>query len=290
MLITHKIEKVHFSTSEAVIFKYILEQGEKIRDMSVSYIAQQTYTSAPLLIRIAKKLGYSGWNAFKEDYLKELEYLYSSQEVDASIPFVVSDDFMTIAHNISTLEIETIQDTISLLDHDHLYKAMRLLRDTEEIDIYGVSEKVLLAQLFAEKMFFIHKHTHICSLPGDAKVQAAMSNQKHCAILISYSGQTEFVLRIAHMLKEKKTPMIAITSIADNELSRLADVALRISSREMLHTKIGDFASSTSVKCLLDILYGCIFSLNYKKNLDEKINIAKEIDDRISGFEYIDEE
>ena len=42
------------------------------------------------------------------------------------------------------------QDTISLLDHDHLYKAMRLLRDTEEIDIYGVSEKVLLAQLFAE--------------------------------------------------------------------------------------------------------------------------------------------
>ena len=68
--------------------------------MSVSYIAQQTYTSAPLLIRIAKKLGYSGWNAFKEDYLKELEYLYSSQEVDASIPFVVSDDFMTIAHNI----------------------------------------------------------------------------------------------------------------------------------------------------------------------------------------------
>ena len=44
------------------------------------------------------------------------------------------------------------------------------------------------------------------------------------------------------------------------------------------------------MKCLLDILYGCIFSLNYKKNLDEKINIAKEIDDRISGFEYIDEE
>ena len=43
-------------------------------------------------------------------------------------------------------------------------------------------------------------------------------------------------------------------------------------------TKIGDFASSTSVKCLLDILYGCILSLNYKKNLDEKINIAKEID------------
>lgn len=290
MLITHKIEKTHFSASEAIIINYILEQGENIKDMSVSYIARETYTSAPLLVRIAKKLGYSGWNAFKEDYLKELEYLYSSQEIDASIPFVVSDDFMTIAHNISTLQIETIQDTMSLLNHDDLFKAMRLLRDAEEIDIYGVSDKVLLAQLFSEKMFFIHKNTHICSLPGDAKVQAAMSDQKHCAILISYSGHTEFVLKVARILKQKKTPMIAITSIADNELSRLSDVALRISSREMLHTKIGDFASSTSVKCLLDILYGCIFSLDYKKNLDEKINIAKEIDDRVSGFEFIDEE
>lgn len=290
MLITHKIEKTHFSASEAIIINYILEQGENIKDMSVSYIARETYTSAPLLVRIAKKLGYSGWNAFKEDYLKELEYLYSSQEIDASIPFVVSDDFMTIAHNISTLQIETIQDTMSLLNHDDLFKAMRLLRDAEEIDIYGVSDKVLLAQLFSEKMFFIHKNTHICSLPGDAKVQAAMSDQKHCAILISYSGHTEFVLKVARILKQKKTPMIAITSIADNELSRLSDVALRISSREMLHTKIGDFASSTSVKCLLDILYGCIFSFDYKKNLDEKINIAKEIDDRVSGFEFIDEE
>lgn len=289
MLIIHKIEKTHFSASEAIIINYILEHGENIKDMSASYIAHETYTSAPLLVRIAKKLGYSGWNSFKEAYLKELEYLYASQEIDASIPFVVSDDFMTIAHNISKLQIETIQDTISLLNHDDLFNAMRILRDAEEIDVYGISDKVLLAQLFAEKLFFIHKNTHICSLPGDAKVQAAMSNQKHCAILISYSGQTEFVLKIAHILKEKKTPMIAITSIADNELARLANVALRISSREMLHTKIGDFASSTSVKCILDILYGCIFSLDYKRNLDEKIHFAKEIDDRVSGFEFIDE-
>lgn len=290
MLITHKIEQTHFSASEAIIIDYILKEGENIKNMSIQAIASETYTSPPLLIRIAKKLGFSGWSEFKEAFLQELDYLYNSNDIDASIPFVVSDDFMTIAHNISRLQIETIEDTMSLIHHDNLYQAMRILREAKEIDIYGVSDKILLAQQFAEQMFFIHKNAHICSLPGDAKVQAAMSDESHCAILISYSGQTDFILRIARILTEKKTPIIALTCIADNDLSQLSDVTLRISSREMLHTKIGDFASSQSVKCLLDILYGCIFSLDYKKNLNDKIRVAKQIDDRVSGFEYIDEE
>lgn len=289
MLIVHKIEKTHFSPSEAVIVDYILKQGEAIENMSISAIAKATYTSPPLLVRIAKKLGFSGWNEFKEAYLEELEYLYKTSDIDASIPFVVSDDFMNISHNIAQLESETIQDTIQLLNHDTLYQAMRYLRETPRIDLYGVSNNVILAEEFAEKMLFINKNVSISRLSGDAKLQASMSDSRHVAILISYSGETKFILEVARILRKKQTPIIAITSIGDNHLSQLANVVLRISSKEMLHTKIGDFASSQSVKLILDILYGCIFSLDYQKNLDYKIALAQEVDDRHSGFEYIDE-
>lgn len=289
MLIIHKIEKTHFSPSETIIIDYILKQGENIKNMTVSHIAKETYTSGPMLIRIAKKLGYSGWNELKDAYLKELQYLYASEDIDASIPFVVNDDFMKIASHISQLEIETINDTMSLLTHDNLYAAMRLLRNASVIDIYGVSGAVLLAEGFAEKMFYIHKSVNICRLTGDAKIQATLSNQSHLAILISYSGETPFILEVARILKKKKTPIIAMTSIGDNDLSKLSDVCLHMSSREMLHTKIGEFASTQSIKCLLDILYGCIFSLDYQNNLDKRIAIAKEIDDKTSGYEYIDE-
>ena len=289
MLIIHKIEKTHFSTSESVIIDYILKKGDKIKNMSIQEIANATYTSPPLLIRIAKKLGYKGWNDFKEAYLEELKYLYQNDEVDASIPFVINDNFMTIAHNISKLEINTIKDTVNLLKHDDLYNAMRLLREADEIDMYGVSGNVLLAENFAHKMIYLHKHVNICRLPGDAIIQANMCQKKHCAILISYSGQTGFILKVANILKKREIPMIAITSIADNSLSRIADVCLRISSKEMLNIKIGDFATTQSVHYILDVLYACIFSLNYQENLDYRIMIAKESDDRVSGFEYIDE-
>lgn len=168
--------------------------------------------------------------------------------------------------------------------------ALRYLRNAKELDLYGVSNNLLLAEGFRSKLFYIHRNVNICRLPGNPKVQAAMSDETHCAILISYSGETEFIIEVAKVLKKKETPIIAITCIANNRLSKIADVTLRISSREMLHTKIGDFATTTSIKYLLDTLYAGIFSFDYQKNLDYKIQIAKAVDDRHSGYEFIDED
>lgn len=290
MLLIHKIEQTHFSTTEAIIIDYILDQGLNIKNMSANSIAKAIYTSPSLLVRIAKKLGYHGWNDFKDAFIDELEYIYKEQNIDASIPFVVSDDLMTIAHNIGQLQIETIQDTMSLINHDDLQQALRYLRNCKELDIYGVSNNLLLAEEFKAKLFYLHKNVNICHLPGNAKVQAAMSTKEHCAILISYSGETNYIIDVAKILKNMQTPIIAITSIGDNNLSKLADVTLRISSREMLLTKIGDFATTASIKYILDTLYAGIFSFDYQKNLDYKIQIAKLVDDRHSGYEFIDED
>ena len=276
-MLIHKIEKTHFSESESIIIDYLLKKGEEIKDMTISQISQQTYTSPSLLIRISKKLGYNGFNEFKAAYIKELEYMYAKREIDASIPFTINDNMMTIAHNIIQLEKETLDDTLSLLNHDDLQKALQLLRICNEIDIYGVSSNVYLAETFKQNMNRIQKRVNLCYTTGSTQVQAIMSTPKKCAILISYSGRTPFIIDVAKKLKEKKTPIIALTNIAENELSSLADVTLRISSRELINTKIGDFASTQSVKSLLDILYSCLFSLDYKKNLDYRIQVGKEI-------------
>lgn len=278
-MIIHKIEKTHFSPSEAIIIDYILKKGKDIKNMTISQIAEETYTSSPLFIRIAKKLGFDGWNEFKDAYLKELDYLYLNQEVDANIPFVVNDNMMNIAYNLCILERETVQDTYSLIQHDDLQKAIRLLRDCEQIDIYGRTPHIHIARSFQSRMFILHRHVHLCSLSDELDSTYLMSDDHHTAIVISYSGHASQMKHLLEKLKEKKTPIIAITNIEDNDLSLMADVTLRLSSRELIYTKIADFSSSLSLKYLLDILYSCIFSLHYQENLDSCIKIAKELDE-----------
>ena len=277
-MLIHKIEKTHFSPSESIIIDYILKKGKDIKNMTIAQIANETYTSSPLFIRIAKKLGFDGWNEFKEAYLKELDYLYLNQEVDANIPFVVNDDIMNIAYNLCVLERETIQDTYSLISHDDLQKAIRLLRNCKYIDVYSRSVHMHIVRSFQERMYILHRHVQLCSLSDELNSTYLMSDQNHCAIIISYSGYAPHIKHLIETLRKKQTSIIAITNLEDNELSLLADVTLRMSSRELIYTKIADFASSLSLKYILDILYSCIFSIHYQQNLDNCIQIAKELD------------
>lgn len=277
-MLIHKIEKTHFSPSESIIIDYILKKGKDIKNMTIAQIANETYTSSPLFIRIAKKLGFDGWNEFKEAYLKELDYLFLNQEVDANIPFVVNDDIMNIAYNLCVLERETIQDTYSLISHDDLQKAIRLLRNCKYIDVYSRSVHMHIVRSFQERMYILHRHVQLCSLSDELDSTYLMSDQNHCAIIISYSGHAPHIKHLIETLRKKQTSIIAITNLEDNELSLLADVTLRMSSRELIYTKIADFASSLSLKYILDILYSCIFSIHYQQNLDNCIQIAKELD------------
>ena len=277
-MLIHKIEKTHFSPSESIIIDYILKKGKDIKNMTIAQIANETYTSSPLFIRIAKKLGFDGWNEFKEAYLNELDYLYLNQEVDPNIPFVVNDDIMNIAYNLCVLERETIQDTYSLISHDDLQKAIRLLRDCKYIDVYSRSVHMHIVRSFQERMYILHRHVQLCSLSDELDSTYLMSDQNHCAIIISYSGHAPHIKHLIETLRKKQTSIIAITNLEDNELSLLADVTLRMSSRELIYTKIADFASSLSLKYILDILYSCIFSIHYQQNLDNCIQIAKELD------------
>lgn len=286
-MIINKIQNTHFSESEEVILRYILSQSEAIEPMTIQDIANATYTSAPLLVRISKKLGYKGWSDFKKAFLEELHYMFQSQDIDATIPFVEDDDTVTIANNILTLHSETAEDTRKLLKHDELNKAITLLNEAEVIDVYAKACYEYTGRLFQNKMHTINKNVLMMS---DPILQAAMSNEKHAAIVVSYSGETSRMVKVAHMLKERHTPIVAITSISQSELSHLADAILHISSREMLNTKIADFASTESINCLFDILYAGIFAKDYNKNLDYKMTIAENIDDNFSEYAFIDED
>ena len=289
MLIVNQIENTHFSKTEREIVDYIIDQGMNIEKMSANEIARNTFTSAPLLVRIAKKLGYSGFNEFKSAYLKELAYMLEETDVDASIPFLLSDDLMTISKNIALLEKETIQDTEQLNHHDELQHVISLLEKTKKIDVYGVLDNILLAKHFQTLMMDIGKDVQVIDQVTGQKRSACLADETHCAIIISYSGQTEEMLEVAEIYYKRQIPFISITCMAENSLSRLADAHLYLSSREMLHIKIGDFASTTSLKYLFDVLYAGIFSKNYKKNLETKIVVASYVDDRQSEDEYINE-
>ena len=86
-------------------------------------------------------------------------------------------------------------------------------------------------------------------------------------------------------------PIIAITNIGENTVSRNADVVLRICTREKLYSKIATFSTDISFEYILDLLYSCIFALNYDKNVERKTKISSMIEKgRFSTIDIMKEE
>lgn len=292
MLLRDQMKEYPFSNTERIIVDFILEKNENIRNYSTNKIAKETYTSPSLLVRIANKLGFNGWSEFKEAYLKEVDYLNNHfVNLNANIPFQANDTIMSISRKISKLHSESIDDTLSLIEHDSLQKAVSLVNRASKIQLFAVSNMNFLAMNFAFKLQRIGIDARCDAVSENMFQNAHMMQQNECAILLSYSGQTVAMLKVANILKSKKIPFLSITSIGNNDLSKLSDVVLHVSTREKSYSKIGPFSSEASFCLILDCLYSCLFSLKYNQNWEYKVNTARAIETgRVISNPIIDEE
>ncbi len=279
MLIRDRLEECDFSNSERAIVDFILEKKLEIKDMTTKEIAQGAFASASTLVRIARKMDFGGWNELKEAFLKEEEYLQSHfQEIDANLPFQRNDSIMSIASKIAAIRKEAIDDTRSLITHDDLQKAVLYMRKASSIGIYAVSNNLILAREFQHNMTRIGKKTELCQLQGEVVHGAYMAERTSCAMIISYSGETPTLIQAAQILKKHKVPVILITNIGESSLSRMADCVLRICTREKQYSKIATFTTDSSIAYVLDVLYSCIFALDYEKNLQVRIDTARAVE------------
>lgn len=291
MLLTEKLQTAIFSSSEQIVIDYLLQQRHLIADKTIKEIAKATYTSPSILIRISKKLGYTGWIPLKKDLLHEINYLDNHfQNIDANFPFSALDTQTQIANKVGTLIQETITDSLELLTHDDLAQAIRLIEKASHIKIFATSINNYLAKDFAYKMNRINKTVTIASLEGEQAVEATNMTPKDLAFIISYSGENEALTSILPLFKKHAIPLLTLTNMGENTISKAANCPLKLSTREKLYSKISGFSSHYSICFILDILYSCLFSLNYEQNFDHSTAISKMSDPRFSHLDLLRED
>lgn len=284
MFLIEKMEIFPFSTNERHIVNYLLSEKQSIEGMSTADIAKATYSSKSALVRIAKKLDFSGWVDFKKTFLTELYYLDKlTQSVDANLPFSKQDNLITIANRIAKLKQEAILDTVSLLDNATLEQA-------KSIHIFAASNNLLNAQEFQHNMKRIQKDVHVHQLHGEILFDAYLVPKESCALVISYSGETLSLQRVMKLLRRHHIPIILLTSLGENKSTNLTNCILRLATREKLYSKIGTFSTDASITYLLDLLYSGVFAQNYENRLALRIHASQLIEfERTSSSKILNE-
>ena len=280
MLIADKLENQQYMTvAEAGVASYLITHGRDLKRYSTRDLADATYTSPATVVRLCKKLGFSGFNEFKDRFLEEQHFLEQREDaVDANFPFTKEDNAMRTANRIAQLHAQTIEDTMSLLHYRDLQKATRLLQRCQRVHIFSFGTTLNQAESFREKMLKIGCRVSISNNLNYQLYEARCLTPSDLAITISYSGETDKILLVAQACRERHVPILALTSYGDNSLTSYADCKLSLSSKERLFENTADFSTHVSVNLLLDILYSSIFLLDYDKNYQRKLTTTQSLE------------
>lgn len=266
---------------ESEIASYILNNKDAITKLKIQELADILFISKSAIHRFVKKIGFNGFNDLKVSIAKEnADLLENNSYINVNYPFQAKDNPRQIAFKLLELYEKAIKDTFEYVDLDQIKAVSKLIDSADVIDIYTHAHNSNIAENFQDKMLTIGKNVNCPSSFYNQRLTVLASDQKHVAIILSYSGKATFILPIVKKLYEKGVKVIQIGKAGSNYYSQYVTYHLSISDSENNRDRMSQFSSHIAMQYIMDVLYGCIYNEKRKKNTKYIYDSIDYMDDR----------
>lgn len=266
---------------ESEIASYILNNKDAVTKLKIQELADILFISKSAIHRFVKKIGFNGFNDLKVSVAKEnADLLENSSYINVNYPFQAKDNPRQIAFKLLELYEKAIKDTFEYVDLDQIKAVSQLIDSADVIDVYTHAHNSNIAENFQDKMLTIGRSVNCPSSFYNQRLTVLASDQKHVAIILSYSGKATFILPIVKKLYEKGVKVIQIGKAGSNYYSQYVTYHLSISDSENNRDRMSQFSSHIAMQYIMDVLYGCIYNEKRKKNTKYIYDSIDYMDDR----------
>ena len=216
------------TTKEKMVADYILEHIEEIPSLSIQELSKRSQSSTGAVMRLARKMGFSGYPMLKIEIAKA-----GGEEEDQQDVIIQRQDTPEIIAQKLRSHIEiTVSNTQLMADFKNIQECIERLHTARRIFILGVDGSAISAIDLQQKLMRINKNV---VYNQDSHMQmrtSAMSTPEDIVIAFSYSGETDEILYAVKKHKENHAFVMGITKSVNNTLSKLCDCVCYIPNTE----------------------------------------------------------
>ncbi len=203
------VDKYKLSHTEQEILQYILDHSEEAVDLNVRKIAKLNYTSSATVVRLAQKLGYKGYTdmAYRINFAikSEVERISSSSK---------SKSIINIDYLLKSVTQEETQTFINLMNGN-----------SGIIYVNGVGFSQPIAQYITRKLLVLgYKAVYTDSF----ELYENNRQGSNLAILVSRTGETCDVAKIAKLAVSSRISVISFTGSHKNTIAQNSAVNFKI--------------------------------------------------------------
>jgi DNA-binding MurR/RpiR family transcriptional regulator len=212
----------HLTPLEARVVDMMLGRRDFDETTSLKTVANDAGVSEAMIIKITKKLGFSGFKDFRSgivDY-NRLPTAELHQELSPD------DTGAEIAQKVFRSSIHALEETLSILDPAAFEKAADLIFNARQRDFYGIGGSAQIARDVSHKFLRIGVRTSVFDDAHMMLMSAALLGEGDVAVAFSHSGTTTAVIEPLELARRRGARTIALTNYATSPLASMADVVL----------------------------------------------------------------
>ncbi|MCY9661737.1 MurR/RpiR family transcriptional regulator [Paenibacillus chondroitinus] len=263
-LVSIEAAMASLTPSERKVAQYILEHPQEVVSLSVQKLAELASVSEATIIRLSRSLHFKGFQELKMRVAGDLSQ--TSLPTEAYQEINANSSVGELIKSVTTNNIVSIQDTLTVLSPESVEKAIQTLSAARKIGVFGVGASGVIAEDFKQKLSRINRWCEI-GTGFDAQATIAANLLPGDVVFgISYTGQTEDMIRSLAVAKKNGAVVITLTRFGANPVAELADIQLFISTLEK-SIRSGAMASRIAQLNVIDILYVGIAGCHYEESV-----------------------
>ncbi|MFS0722511.1 MurR/RpiR family transcriptional regulator [Paenibacillus sp. 1P07SE] len=255
--------KASLTPVEQRVAEYILANREEIPHLSIKNLAHASKTSDASVLRFCKTMGYSGYRSF----IVSISASLSAKEESVGEQYTdiqPGDELETIIANIGFNNIQSIEDTMRVIEHGAVMRAVQALRESKRIVLFGIGASGIVCQDAEQKFSRINKNCRAYTDGHGQLTAASLMTEGDVAIFVSNSGDTQEILDSLDIVQKNGVYTIAITKYNKSRLSENADAVLSISTPE-ISIRSGAMGSRIAMLTVIDMLFAGVASADYEQ-------------------------
>lgn len=204
------VEKYKLTETETQVLRYILNHYEDVLNMAVRDVANVNYTSPATIIKMSKKMGYTGYT----DMVYRLNFL-------------IKNRIMNRSHT------SNLTSFISHIPAELLERCEQMIRDSKDglILIAATGFSAPLAEYMERKLLvkgFRCIKTNSYAVYDQNRLQADL------VIVVSRSGETSSIVNVVDYAYENGVSIISFTGEQANHIARISTVNIPVLDDEVL--------------------------------------------------------
>ncbi|HBO38912.1 MAG TPA: RpiR family transcriptional regulator [Pasteurellaceae bacterium] len=256
-----RMRKLHLTPLELKVVDGIVSKKDFSEHTPLKEIAEENNVSEAMIVKIAKKLDFSGYRELRSNlaYYKQLEVSGLHAEITAD------DSYEQLIKKVFETSIQALEETMAILDINAFKRSVDILCNASSIDLLGIGGSAQIAKDMAHKFLRIGIKASVYDDSHMMLMAASICNDSSVVIAISHSGTTIDVIEPLQLAKKNGAKTITITNYATSPIVQYADVILNSTSQGSL--LLGENAASRVAQLnILDALYVAVAQRNFKKS------------------------